>query len=145
VYYVNFPLDPVGNGEPIYRRIPIDMINNRYGRIKTEDKAVREFDKYRGYKPFAPLYREFNEREEYLYDVIDIATGYVLTRTFRGKCREFIDLIIDIGFYFCGEEKADIDILTYNQYRKEHRLVGVYACGMKTIRSYRKLTIIKED
>lgn len=131
--------------ETVFHPREIEMVNARYGRVKTDDKAFREFDKYRGYKPFAPLYRAFDEREEYLYDVIDTATGYALTRTFRGKCREFIDLIVDLGFYFCGEEEADIEIWRGIKRHTEKKIVGVYASGMKTIRSYRKLTVIKED
>lgn len=143
--YVEYPVETMPDGRVLYRPREIEMLNARYGRVKTDDKAVREFAKYRGYKPFAPLYREFDEREEYLYDVIDTATGYVLIRTFRGKCREFIDLIVDLGFYFCGEEEADIEIWRGIKRHTEKKIVGVYASGMKTIRSYRKLTVIKED
>lgn len=135
---------PVENGGTSTQLRPVEMVNARYGRVKTDDKAFREFDKYRGYKPFAPLYRAFDEREEYLYDVIDTATGYTLTRTFRGKCREFIDLIVDLGFSFCGEEEADMDIWRGIKRHREKKLVGVYVAGNQKIRSYRKYTVKKD-
>lgn len=165
--YVEYPVETISSyttvkGERvqteqvIYRPRKIEMLNARYGRIKTDEKALHEYPYKPGYNTETVKgikigygYGVDTEREEFLYDVIDTATGYVLTRTFRGDCRAFINLIIDMGFYFCGEEKRDIDVLSgpnqYNKrWRKEHRLVGVYASGKKEIHSYRKL-VVKED
>lgn len=189
--YVEWPVEITRSGvddkgkyititETVFRPRDIDMLNARYGRVKTDDKVINDVkrktykqlnlthvrlsDAARDYErrtqlhvdpeyqhvmtpanmwtDFVPVFDAgVTDREEYLYDVIDTATGYVIVRTFKHSAKKFIEDFVKQGFYFCGEEEADIEIRRGNNRRTEKKIVGVYASGMKTIRSYRKLTV----
>ena len=87
-------------------------------------------------------------REEYLYDVIDISTGWVLTRTFKGDCTKFVnDIILKRGYYFAGEDTQDVG---YNYYspskghikQTKNQLVGIYKNDNgSVIRAFQKYTV----
>ncbi len=60
----------------IARQEKIEMINARYGIIKTDDKAIN--------------YDSINWKTESVYHIIDTATGYVVCATHKGKVRKFL-------------------------------------------------------
>ena len=97
--YLVFPLETrnwyAGKGyvvETIDDLRPIDMINARYGRIKTDEKC----------------YDEPKDRNETLYDVIDTAYGYVLTKTTKHDAKKFIEMFVKMGFTLIREYEGNI-------------------------------------
>lgn len=67
---------------------PVSKKDLRYGCVKTDQKQEKE----------TGIGFEWNWVNATLYDLVDIETGYVLARTFKGELREAIKLIEDYGF-----------------------------------------------
>ncbi len=154
----------------IYHTREVEMLNARYGKVKTDVKVTQDFKKLshreewkRGeviqikegpYHPsdafdlFSFQYSRYTDsRETYLYDVIDTATGYVLVRTLDPK--KFVDLIVKDGFYLFSEEDVEMECIKGSGYSArrvtERTHVAVYACGMREFRTYKRYELTRTE
>lgn len=66
---------------------PVNKKDLRYGCVKTDQTQY-----------LAAKDNRSEDRQHRLYDLVDIQTGYVLARTFKGELREAIKLIEEYGF-----------------------------------------------
>lgn len=164
MYTVEYPLDPCNNGQPIYQTRQVEMLNARYGKIKTDVKATQDYKRMpnKDYWPkceisqfkegpyhpsdawnmfkLLPYIRPSDSRETYLYDIIDTATGYVVARVFDAK--KFVDMFVKDGFYLFEETTADIQVWR-GRWVTEQKKLAVYASGIREIRTYRKYELTR--
>lgn len=74
------------------------------------------------------------DREEYLYDLVDTQTGFVIMRGFKGNCRK----LLDSGIELFDRTKDYVTIGFETKAKKVLKQVCVYKTGNMTIVAHNK-------
>lgn len=159
----------------VEKEIPLEMLDNRFGRIVTTQKGLRELarkpysklqinsvkltDSERDYErrmqlveadfrieynpkeawvKWEPIfYSAITEREEFLYDLVDTQTGFVVMRGFKGNCKRMLDM----GIELFDQTKDTVTLGFHSVVKKALKEVCVYKIGVMTIVSHNKYKV----
>lgn len=77
------------------------------------------------------------EREEFLYDLVDTQTGFVVMRGFKGDCRRMLDM----GIELFDQTKDTVTLGFHSFAKKALKEVCVYKIGVMTIVSHNKYNV----
>lgn len=106
----------------------------------TDPNFKIEYDPKEAWLMWKPVFDSgIEEREEYLYDLVDTQTGFVVMRGFKGDCRRMLDM----GIELFDQTKDTVTLGFHSFAKKTLKEVCVYKIGVMTIVSHNKYKVKK--